>query len=131
MFFCGSANPSVASQQWQSKTSATYVPPQRYPVPSVSRVAARTPATVYSGAQQSRLSTPSTQGRPVQTAVVSGIPGAPSRLIAPVLQTNSNVARVSITQAKSAVPQASTVQQVTAQPARLQNVQVCYSLFIN
>lgn len=83
---------------------------------------ARAPATVYSGGQQPRLTAPTTPGRPVQTAVVTGIPGAPSRLIAPVLQTNSNVARLSITPGKPAAVQ-STVVQATPQP-RLQNVQV-------
>lgn len=118
---------TVASPQWPTKTPYLYVPPQRHPLPIVQRVTRPTMAsTVYSGSQQQqqqqpRIVTP-TPGRPVQAvqaAVVTAVPGvstaAPCRLRAPVLQTNNNVPRLPLPQARPPTPQ-DTVPQISPSP---------------
>lgn len=64
--------------------------------------------------------TPVSQGRPVQAMVT----GSPSRLIAPILQTN-NITRLPVAQSRPPTPQVITVSQ-TSQPGRssTQTIQV-------
>ncbi|XP_033216137.1 histone deacetylase complex subunit SAP130-A [Belonocnema kinseyi] len=116
---------TVPSSQWPPKTPYLYVPPQRHPLPIVQRVTTR-PA-VYSSVQQPRLVT-SVPGRPVQAvqaAVVTGLPGAPCRLRAPILQTNNNVARLPVAPTRPTaqleqVPQISqSPRAVSSQPIQL------------
>ncbi|XP_043271658.1 histone deacetylase complex subunit SAP130 isoform X2 [Venturia canescens] len=109
-------NTSSANPQWQSKTtSVVYAQPQRHSVPPVNRITTRPPTAVYSGQQQPRLVTP-VQGRPVQATMVTGVQGQPSRLIAPVLQTNNNIARIPVA-ARPTTPQVSNIT-TTIQPGR-------------
>ncbi|XP_015604837.1 histone deacetylase complex subunit SAP130-A isoform X2 [Cephus cinctus] len=107
-------NTTVSNPQWQPKTtSVVYAQPQRHPVPPVSRVTTRAPTAAYAG-QQPRLVSP-TQGRPVQATVVTGVPGAPSRLITPVLQANNNIARLTVAQSKPPTPQVTSIAQLPQQ----------------
>lgn len=106
-----------------------YAQPQRHPVPPVGRVS-RPSSTVYTS-QQPRLITPSGQGRSVQATMVAGVPGTPSRLIAPVLQTNNSITRLPVSQSRLPAPQVTNVSQTT-QPSRssTQAIQVCYYVFL-
>ncbi|XP_012275254.1 histone deacetylase complex subunit SAP130 isoform X2 [Orussus abietinus] len=114
-------NTTVSNPQWQqSKTaSVVYAQPQRHLVSPVSRIATKTPSTVYSG-QQPRLVN-ATQGRSIQGTMVTGISGAPSRLIAPVLQPNTSATRLPVVQSKIPTCQTMTVTQTnisqTGRPA--------------
>lgn len=109
-------NTTISSPQWQPKTtSVVYAQPQRHPAPPVGRVS-RPPTTVYTS-QQPRLITPTSQGRSVQATMVTGVPGTPSRLIAPVLQTNNSITRLPVSQARPPAPQVTNVSQAT-QPGR-------------
>ncbi|XP_017791180.1 PREDICTED: histone deacetylase complex subunit SAP130-A [Habropoda laboriosa] len=109
-------NTTISNPQWQPKTtSVVYAQPQRHPAPPVSRVS-RPPSTVYTS-QQPRLITPTCQGRSVQATMVTGIPGTPSRLIAPVLQANNGITRLPVSQSRPSAPQASNILQTT-QPGR-------------
>ena len=108
-----------------------YAQPTRHPIPPVSRIATRLPAAVYSG-QQPRLVSP-VQGRPVQATMITGVQGAPARLIAPVLQTNNNVARIPTVQVQTRppTPQVSSIT-TTVQPGRppTQTIQVFTDKFL-
>ncbi|XP_076635623.1 uncharacterized protein LOC143348844 isoform X3 [Colletes latitarsis] len=107
---------TISNPQWQPKTtSVVYAQPQRHPVPPVGRVS-RPPSTVYTS-QQPRLITPSGQGRSVQATMVAGVPGTPSRLIAPVLQANNSITRLPVSQSRLPAPQVTNVVQTT-QPSR-------------
>lgn len=108
-------NTPISNPQWQPKTSVVYTPsvPQRHPAPPVSRVS-RPSSALYTG-QQTRLITPTSQGRSVQAMVT----GSPSRLIAPILQTN-NITRLPVAQSRPPTPQIVTVSQ-TSQPGRSSN----------
>ncbi|XP_012150856.2 uncharacterized protein LOC100882641 isoform X2 [Megachile rotundata] len=106
---------TISSPQWQPKTSVVYAQPQRHPAPPVSRVS-RPPSTVYSS-QQPRLITPTGQGRSVQATMVTGVPGTPSRLIAPVLQANNSITRLPVSQNRPTTPQVASISQTT-QPGR-------------
>ncbi|XP_053972345.1 histone deacetylase complex subunit SAP130 [Hylaeus volcanicus] len=107
---------TISNPQWQPKTtSVVYAQPQRHPVPPVGRIS-RPPSTVYSS-QQPRLITPSGQGRSVQATMVTGVPGTPSRLIAPVLQANNSITRLPVSQSRLPTPQVTNVSQTT-QPSR-------------
>ncbi|XP_053996418.1 histone deacetylase complex subunit SAP130 [Hylaeus anthracinus] len=107
---------TISNPQWQPKTtSVVYAQPQRHPVPPVGRIS-RPPSTVYSS-QQPRLITPSSQGRSVQATMVTGVPGTPSRLIAPVLQANNSITRLPVSQSRLPTPQVTNVSQTT-QPSR-------------
>ncbi|XP_076282500.1 uncharacterized protein LOC143209991 isoform X1 [Lasioglossum baleicum] len=105
-------NTTISNPQWQPKTtSVVYAQPQRHPTPPVGRVS-RPPSTVYTS-QQPRLITPTGQGRSVQATMVTGVPGTPSRLIAPVLQTNNSITRLPVSQSRLPTPQATNVSQTT------------------
>ncbi|XP_029161922.1 histone deacetylase complex subunit SAP130-A isoform X2 [Nylanderia fulva] len=105
-------NTPISNPQWQPKTSVVYAQsvPQRLPAPPVGRVS-RPSSAIYTG-QQTRLITPTSQGRSVQAMVT----GSPSRLIAPILQTN-NITRLPVAQSRPPTPQVVTVSQ-TSQPGR-------------
>lgn len=107
-----------------------YAQPQRHSALPVSRVS-RPQSTVYAS-QQPRLITPSSQGRSVQATMVTGVPGTPSRLIAPVLQANNNITRLPVSQSRPSAPQVSNISQTT-QPGRstAQTIQVCNCWTIN
>nr|XP_033331640.1 histone deacetylase complex subunit SAP130 isoform X2 [Megalopta genalis] len=105
-------NTTISNPQWQPKTtSVVYAQPQRHPTPPVGRVS-RPPSTVYSS-QQPRSITPTGQGRSVQATMVTGVPSTPSRLIAPVLQTNNSITRLPVSQSRLPTPQATNVSQTT------------------
>ncbi|OAD57245.1 hypothetical protein WN48_02046 [Eufriesea mexicana] len=109
-------NTAISNPQWQPKTtSVVYAQPQRHSAPPVSRIS-RPPSTVYTN-QQPRLITPTGQGRPVQATMVTGVPGTPSRLIAPVLQANNSITRLPVTQSRPSAPHVSNISQTT-QPGR-------------
>lgn len=114
------SNTTISNPQWQPKTtSVVYAQSQRHPTPAVSRVSR--PSSVYTG-QQPRLITPTSQGRSVQAT----IPGSPSRLITPILQTNNSITtRLPLAQSRPPTPQVVTVTQ-TSQPGRssTQTIQV-------
>ncbi|XP_076238834.1 uncharacterized protein LOC143181963 [Calliopsis andreniformis] len=104
---------TVSNPQWQPKTTPLIcVQPQRHPASAVSRVS-RPPTTVYTS-QQPRLITPTAQARSVQATMVTG---TPSRLIAPVLQTNNSITRLPVAQSRPPAPQVTNVSQAT-QPSR-------------
>lgn len=105
------SNTPISNPQWPPKTTSV-VYAQRHPSPQVSRVS-RPSSTVYTG-QQPRLITPTSQGRPVQAAMVTG---SPSRLMTPILQTNSSITRLPVPQNRPPTPQVVTVTQ-TSQPGR-------------
>ncbi|XP_011306545.1 histone deacetylase complex subunit SAP130-A isoform X2 [Fopius arisanus] len=121
---------TVTTTQWPPKTSVVYAPPQRHPVPPVTRVTTR-PQAVYT-AQQSQLA-PQSQIRPVQATVVTatvsgGVSGAP-RLLTPVLQSTNTLTRIPVPQVRPTVPLVSTgvqpprhpsqgIQSTTHQPTR-------------
>lgn len=117
-------NTAISNPQWQPKTtSVVYAQPQRHSTPPVNRIS-RPPSTVYTS-QQPRLITPTGQGRSVQATMVTGVPGTPSRLIAPVLQANNSITRLPVTQSRPSAPQISNISQTT-QPGRssTQTIQV-------
>lgn len=65
--------------------------------------------------------------------MVSGVPGTPSRLIAPVLQANNSITRLPVSQSRPTTPQVANISQTT-QPGRssTQTIQVNWrSLFFN
>ncbi|XP_043664949.1 histone deacetylase complex subunit SAP130 [Vespula pensylvanica] len=104
-------NTTVSNPQWQPKTtSVVYAQPQRHPTPPVSRVSTRPPSAVYSG-QQPRLITQTNQGRSVQATMVTGVPGTPSRLIAPILQTSNNITRLPVAQNRPPAAQVANISQ--------------------
>lgn len=108
---------TVSNPQWQPKaTSVVYAQPQRHPTPPVSRVSTRPPSAVYSG-QQPRLITQTNQGRSVQATMVTGVPGTPSRLIAPILQTSNSITRLPVAQNRPPAAQVTNVSQ-TSQTGR-------------
>ncbi|XP_014598513.1 PREDICTED: histone deacetylase complex subunit SAP130 [Polistes canadensis] len=108
---------TVSNPQWQPKaTSVVYAQPQRHPTPPVSRVSTRPPSAVYSG-QQPRLITQTNQGRSVQATMVTGVPGTPSRLIAPILQTSNSITRLPVAQNRPPATQVANVSQ-TSQTGR-------------
>ncbi|XP_043503134.1 histone deacetylase complex subunit SAP130 isoform X2 [Polistes fuscatus] len=108
---------TVSNPQWQPKaTSVVYAQPQRHPTPPVSRVSTRPPSAVYSG-QQPRLITQTNQGRSVQATMVTGVPGTPSRLIAPILQTSNSITRLPVAQNRPPAAQVANVSQ-TSQTGR-------------
>lgn len=117
------SNTPISNPQWQPKTTsvALYAQPQRHPAPSVSRVS-RPSSTVYTG-QQTRLITPTSQGRATM------VTGSPSRLITPVLQTN--LTRHPVAQNRPPTPQVVTVSQ-TSQPTRssAQTIQVNHIIYL-
>lgn len=122
---------TISNPQWQPKTSVVYAQPQRHPTPPVGRVS-RPPTTVYAS-QQPRLITPTGPGRSVQATMVTGVPGAPSRLIAPVLQANNSITRLPVSQSRPTAPQVTNISQST-QPGRssAQTIQVkCRALLSN
>ncbi|XP_057337772.1 mucin-2 [Microplitis mediator] len=91
---------AVTNTQWPTKAPMVHTQPQRLPVPPVSRVTTRPPTAVYSG-QQPRLVAPA-QSRPIQTTVVANVStGAPSRLLTPVLQSNSAITRIPVAQPRA------------------------------
>ena len=106
---------TISNPQWQPKTSVVYAQPQRHPTPPIGRVS-RPPTTVYAS-QQPRLITPTGPGRSVQATMVTGVPGTPSRLIAPVLQTNNSITRLPVSQSRPTAPQVTNISQTT-QPGR-------------
>lgn len=107
---------TIPNSQWQPKTTpVVYAQPQRHTAPPVSRIP-RLPSSVYTG-QQPRLITPTSQGRSVQATTVTGVPGTPSRLIAPVLQANNSITRLPVAQSRPPAPQVSNISQTT-QPGR-------------
>ncbi|XP_015436191.1 PREDICTED: histone deacetylase complex subunit SAP130 isoform X2 [Dufourea novaeangliae] len=100
----------ISNPQWQPKTtSVVYAQPQRHPTPPVGRVS-RPSSTVYTS-QQPRLITPTGQGRSVQATMITGVPGTPSRLIAPVLQTNNSITRLPVSQSRLPTPQVTNISQ--------------------
>lgn len=65
--------------------------------------------------------------------MVTGVPGAPSRLIAPVLQANNSITRLPVSQSRPTAPQVTNISQST-QPGRssAQTIQVkCRALLSN
>ncbi|XP_012228970.1 histone deacetylase complex subunit SAP130 isoform X2 [Linepithema humile] len=105
------SNTPITNLQWPPKTTSV-VYAQRHPPPQVSRVS-RPSSAVYTG-QQPRLITPTNQGRPVQATMVTG---SPSRLMTPILQTNSSITRLPVPQNRPPTPQVVTVTQ-TPQPGK-------------
>lgn len=102
----------AATPHWQQKTSVVYAQPQRHQGPIVNRLTTRPPTTVY-GSQQPRLVT-QMQCRPVQTAnIVTGVTGAPTRPIPPVLQAANNITRLTTPPARPSTPQGTSITQVT------------------
>jgi hypothetical protein len=110
-FFFFDSNTPISNPQWPPKTTSVVYAP-RHPSPQVSRVP-RPSSTAYTG-QQPRLITPTSQGRPIQATMVTG---SPSRLMTPILQTNSSITRLPVAQNRPPTPQVVTVSQ-TSQPGR-------------
>ncbi|XP_015109308.1 histone deacetylase complex subunit SAP130-A isoform X2 [Diachasma alloeum] len=97
---------TVTATQWPPKTSVVYAPPQRHPVPPVTRVTTR-PQAVYTS-QQPQL-VPQSQIRPVQATVVTAtVSGAAPRLLTPVLQSTNALTRIPVPQVRPAIPLVST-----------------------
>ncbi|XP_011640167.1 histone deacetylase complex subunit SAP130 [Pogonomyrmex barbatus] len=98
----------ISNPQWQPKTSvAIYAQSPRHPTPPISRISR--PQSVYAG-QQQRLITPNNQGRSLQASMVTG---SSSRLITPILPTNSNITRLPVAQNRPSTSQVVTVSQTT------------------
>ncbi|KAL6263962.1 hypothetical protein P5V15_004043 [Pogonomyrmex californicus] len=99
----------ISNPQWQPKTTsvAIYAQSPRHPTPPISRISR--PQSVYAG-QQQRLITPNNQGRSLQASMVTG---SSSRLITPILPTNSNITRLPVAQNRPSTSQVVTVSQTT------------------